>query len=73
MSEIKDEYIQQAAYFLWEKDGCPTGNDLEYWNRAKTELSKCKSCCSKSTAKVVSTKRVEKKKAIIKTTAKKKA
>jgi hypothetical protein len=27
--------IRHRAYHLWEQDGCPHGNDLEYWERAR--------------------------------------
>lgn len=29
------EAIRRTAYFLWEQDGCPEGQSLEYWQRAK--------------------------------------
>lgn len=27
--------IRERAYYLWEADGCPRGQDLEYWERAR--------------------------------------
>jgi hypothetical protein len=29
------EQIRQTAYFLWEQDGRPEGQAMEYWLRAK--------------------------------------
>lgn len=31
----RDELIRERAYALWEADGSPSGNDLEYWERAR--------------------------------------
>lgn len=31
----RDERIRARAYHLWEADGCPTGRDIEYWERAR--------------------------------------
>ena len=31
----REEKIRERAYHLWEADGRPTGNDLEYWERAR--------------------------------------
>jgi hypothetical protein len=34
---ISDEHrIRETAYHLWEKDGCPIGQDHIYWEMAKT-------------------------------------
>ena len=30
-----EEKIRERAYHLWETSGKPTGNDLEYWERAR--------------------------------------
>lgn len=29
-----DDAIREQAYYLWEKDGKPSGRDNEYWQRA---------------------------------------
>ena len=37
MSEAHDEKqraIREAAYFLWENEGCPEGRELDHWLRA---------------------------------------
>jgi hypothetical protein len=31
----RDERTRQRAYHLWQADGCPTGRDVEYWERAR--------------------------------------
>jgi hypothetical protein len=31
----RDERIRVRAYHLWEADGCPTGREVEYWERAR--------------------------------------
>ena len=31
----REERIRERAYHLWEADGRPPGNDLEYWERAR--------------------------------------
>ena len=31
----RDERIRERAYALWEAEGKPHGNDLEYWERAR--------------------------------------
>lgn len=31
----REERIRERAYQLWEADGGPAGNDLEYWERAR--------------------------------------
>ena len=31
----REQRIRERAYLLWEADGSPSGNDLEYWERAR--------------------------------------
>ena len=31
----RDEEIRQAAYKLWQQEGCPDGYDVQHWLRAK--------------------------------------
>jgi hypothetical protein len=31
---LREERIRERAYQLWEHDGCPHGQDREYWERA---------------------------------------
>lgn len=37
-SEPVEKDIQHAAYFLWEKAGCPEGRDQEFWFAARERL-----------------------------------
>lgn len=37
--EPTDDQISARAYQLWEEAGKPIGNDQEFWNRAKEELT----------------------------------
>jgi hypothetical protein len=33
------DLIRQRAYELWQADGCPEGQDVDYWLRAEAELA----------------------------------
>ena len=35
MTEDSEKAIQERAYLLWEKEGCPDGRDKEFWERAR--------------------------------------
>lgn len=35
MDGDSDEAIRIRAYHLWQKEGCPDGRDLEFWERAR--------------------------------------
>lgn len=35
---MQDE-IQRRAYHLWEADGCPEGQDKNYWFKAVAEIA----------------------------------
>lgn len=37
--EIGETPIKVAAYFIWEKEGRPNGEDLRHWYLAVDELS----------------------------------
>ena len=66
--QTNNEHIRVAAYYLWQKAGCPSGRDLEFWNQAYNELygnkSFSKKSCSKSFSKTSSTKLSTKKVAL---------
>ncbi|MBL6080630.1 DUF2934 domain-containing protein [Belnapia sp. T18] len=32
-----EHYLRERAYFLWEREGCPEGRALEFWERAYRE------------------------------------
>jgi len=40
--KLKDEYIREAAYYIWEKEGRPESDGYEFWMRAIKELSASK-------------------------------
>lgn len=53
MSTTKTKYnenaIREAAYYCWQKAGCPWGKDEYFWNMAVNQLyGSCSSssCCS---------------------------
>ena len=37
-SELPDEWISIAAYYIWKGEGEPEGRDAEYWERARADL-----------------------------------
>jgi hypothetical protein len=36
--EISQEEINRLAFLNWEKDGCPSGRDVDYWLEAEIQL-----------------------------------
>ena len=55
MSTYNENYIKEAAYYLWQNAGCPSGQDDKFWSMALEQYSSCscsstskKSCCKKS-------------------------
>lgn len=40
LAEPTEDQISARAYQLWEEAGKPIGNDQEFWNKAKEELTK---------------------------------
>ena len=39
-SAMREERIARAAYLLSERDGFPTGRDLDYWLQAEADLER---------------------------------
>ena len=39
-SELKEQMIREAAYFLAEKDGFQPGKELENWVKAEQQIEK---------------------------------
>ncbi|MGD0949006.1 MAG: DUF2934 domain-containing protein [Candidatus Binatia bacterium] len=38
--EFPDEWRRVAAYYIWQKEGCPHGRHVNHWNAAKAELKR---------------------------------
>ena len=38
-TDIAEESVRIAAYYIWEKEGMPVGEDLRHWYLAIAELS----------------------------------
>lgn len=36
--QITEQMIREAAYFLWEKAGCPEGSGEEFWIQAHVQF-----------------------------------
>ena len=53
-SKCNENYIREAAYYLWQNAGCPWGQDEKFWSMAVEQLSSCK--CTKSGCKSSATK-----------------
>lgn len=47
---LKDEYIREAAYFIWEKEGRPESDGYEFWMKAIKQLSCDKAACAAKAA-----------------------
>ncbi|MGB8364463.1 MAG: DUF2934 domain-containing protein [Rhizomicrobium sp.] len=37
-TDFPEDLIRQRSYLIWQREGCPHGNALEHWFRAKAEL-----------------------------------
>ena len=55
MVNSNENAIREAAYFLWQNNGCPSGRDQEFWAMAVDQLnskssrkSSAKKSCSSS-------------------------
>lgn len=36
--QVTEQMIREAAYFLWEKAGCPDGSGEEFWLQAHVQF-----------------------------------
>ena len=47
-----EQAIREAAYYIWQNAGCPSGQDEYFWSMAVEQLSKnCnKSSCAKKSS-----------------------
>ena len=48
-TKCNENYIREAAYYLWQNAGCPMGQDEKFWSMAVEQISSCK--CSKGGCK----------------------
>lgn len=56
MANINENAIREAAYYIWQNAGCPSGKDEYFWSMAVEQLSSsakapCKSSAKRSCAK----------------------
>lgn len=35
---VLEQDVRVRSYFLWQRAGCPQGNDMAFWLRAEAEL-----------------------------------
>jgi Protein of unknown function (DUF2934) len=35
---VLEQDVRVRSYFLWQRAGCPQGNDVAFWLRAEAEL-----------------------------------
>ena len=36
----QEQHIKERAYSIWQRQGCPDGQDKEHWKQAKAELER---------------------------------
>lgn len=48
---MNENYIKEAAYYLWQNAGCPSGQDEKFWSMAVEQLSSCSKSSKKSSCK----------------------
>ena len=49
VNNSNENAIREAAYFIWQNAGCPSGRDQEFWAMAVEQFN----CCnSKSSSKM---------------------
>lgn len=74
---MNEKYIKEAAYYLWQNAGCPSGQDEKFWSMAVEQLSSCsksnskKSACKKSCSSSSSSSKKTASKSTSKTSSKK--
>lgn len=76
MANLNENAIREAAYYIWQNSGCPSGKDEQFWAMAIEQLSSstkapCKSSSKCSCSKTTSSKAASSKTAAKKTVAKK--
>ncbi|MBR2300107.1 MAG: DUF2934 domain-containing protein [Alphaproteobacteria bacterium] len=48
-TKCNENYIREAAYYLWQNAGCPMDQDEKFWSMAVAQISSCN--CSNSGCK----------------------
>lgn len=50
MANLNENAIREAAYYIWQNAGCPSGRDEQFWAMAIEQLStpKAKTQCKSS-------------------------
>ena len=68
-----EQAIREAAYYIWQNAGCPSGQDEYFWSMAVEQLSKkcSKSSCAKKSSSASKTSSCAKKSCAKKSSAKK--
>lgn len=69
--QMNNEHIRVAAYYLWQKAGCPNGMENDFWFQAQYQLygsnlnnHKGQKSLSKSSSTKLATKKVSLKQAV---------
>ena len=47
-TKLNENAIREAAYYIWQNAGCPSGQDAQHWAMAVEQLSSCS--CKKSSS-----------------------
>ena len=48
---MNENYIKEAAYYLWQNACFPSGQDEKFWSMAVEQLSSCSKSSKKSSCK----------------------
>ena len=51
MKNFNENAIREAAYYIWQNNGCPANTSLQDWNAAINQLSNAASLSNKKTTK----------------------
>ncbi len=55
VNNSNENAIREAAYYIWQNAGCPSGRDQEFWALAVEQFNNCKSSSKKSCSSKKST------------------
>ncbi len=51
-TKLNENAIREAAYYIWQNAGCPSGQEAQHWAMAIEQLSgSCSKKCSSSSSK----------------------